>query len=73
MPYTDQLEAILIVASQANRDKPCKLLPDYRVGGSSLARLLEFQYGSLWIPRIQLRESTRETAERWRIEIDNTV
>ena len=66
-------EAILAVASRANGDKPCKLLPDYQVGGSSLARLLEFSDGTCWVARVRLRKSTAETFQRLQNEINTTV
>ena len=66
-------EAILTVASRANGDKPCKLLLDFKVGGSSLARLLEFSDGTCWVARVQLRKSTAETSQRLQNGIDTTV
>ena len=66
-------EAILTAASRVNGDKPCKLLPDCKVGGSSLPCLLEFRDGTRWIARVQLRKSTPETSQRLQNEIDTTV
>ncbi|KAI0891194.1 hypothetical protein F4806DRAFT_483926 [Annulohypoxylon nitens] len=45
-------EAICECASRANHGQPCKVLPDFTNGGSSLARLLEFQDGTRWIARV---------------------
>jgi len=65
--------AVCETASQVNGGQPCRALLDYTSGGSSLARLLEFQDGTRWIARIQLLRSTPETSRRLRIEIDTMV
>lgn len=62
--------AICESASRANGGQPCEALPDYTSGGSSLARLLEFQDGTRWIARVQLLKSTPETIRKLRTEID---
>ncbi|KAI5861921.1 hypothetical protein GGS23DRAFT_573791 [Durotheca rogersii] len=63
-------EAICESASRANSGRPCKTLPDCINGGNNLARLLEFQDGTRWVARIQLRESTPETSRKMQTEID---
>ncbi|KAI1413291.1 hypothetical protein F5Y13DRAFT_198541 [Hypoxylon sp. FL1857] len=40
------------IASQCNGGQPCKVLPKCTSGGTSLARLLEFQDGTYWVVRV---------------------
>ncbi|KAI0105193.1 hypothetical protein F4776DRAFT_647632 [Hypoxylon sp. NC0597] len=58
------------VASRTNGGQPCKALPKYTSGGTSLARLLEFQDGTYWVARVQLLEPTLETSRRLQNEVD---
>ncbi|OTA87036.1 hypothetical protein M434DRAFT_375989 [Hypoxylon sp. CO27-5] len=58
------------VASRANGGQPCKALPKYTSGGTSLARLLEFQDGTYWVARVQLLEPTPETSRKLQNEVD---
>ncbi|KAI0388352.1 kinase-like domain-containing protein [Xylariaceae sp. FL0594] len=63
-------EAICKTASRVNGGQPCKALPYYTHGGSSLVRLLEFEDGTRWIARVQLLKSTPNTAHKIQAEID---
>lgn len=66
-------EAICDTASRAYGGQPCRVLPNYTCGGSSLARLLEFQDGTRWVARIQLQKSDSEASRKLRVEIDTTI
>ncbi|KAH7303716.1 kinase-like domain-containing protein [Stachybotrys elegans] len=63
-------KAICDYASRANGGQTCLALPQYTHGGSSLARLLEFQDGTRWIARIQMLKPTTDILQRLRTEID---
>lgn len=63
-------KALCDIASRTNAGQSCKPLPAYTVGGSSLARLFEFQDGTCWIARVQMARSTLETSRRLRTDVD---
>lgn len=65
-------EALRTFASHVNGESLCKLFHPYTVGGSFLVRLLEFQDGTRWVARVQLRKSTPETSRKLLIDIDTT-
>lgn len=56
--------------SQTCTAQTCTARLEYTAGGSSLARLLEFEDGTLWIARVQLTRSTPETSFRAQTEVD---
>lgn len=60
----------LIAAATRAKGQPCTILPSYRAGRTSLARLLQFEDKTHWVARVQLRESTPESSRRLRVEID---
>lgn len=60
---------VLIAAAARAKGQPCTL-PSYRAGGTSLARLLQFEDETHWVARVQLRVSTPESSLRLRVEID---
>lgn len=62
--------AICKIASLARNSRRCTARPEYTYGGSSLARLLEFDDGTFWIARIQLARSTSQTSYRAQIDVD---
>lgn len=62
-------EAICDVASRS-RAQTCQVRPECTSGGSSLARLLEFQDGTLWVARVQLKNSTSKTSSKAQTDID---
>lgn len=62
--------AICNAASRARMSQPCTPRPEYTGGRSSLARLLEFEDGTLWIARIQLEKSSPQSSCRAQIDID---
>lgn len=63
-------KAICDYASRANGGQICQALPQYTHGGSSLARLLQFQDGTCWIARTQMLKSTTDTLRKLQTEID---
>ena len=57
-------KAVCDIASRARMSQNCTARPEFTSDGSHLARLLEFQDGTLWVARIELAVSTRETSSR---------
>jgi len=66
-------QAICERASLDNGGQPCELLSDCTCGGTSLARLLEFQDGTRWVARVPLVKPTPERIQRLRTEIDTMI
>lgn len=62
----------LISAATRAKGQSCTLLPQYRAGGTSLARASSDsrKEGSHWIARVQLHELTAESSQGLRVEID---
>lgn len=63
-------KAVSDAAPRARMSQACTARPEYTSSGSSLARLLEFEDGTLWIARIQLASTTAQTRGRAQADVD---
>jgi hypothetical protein len=54
------------------RNSKCQLSDKYNMGGLHIVRLLDFEDGTTWLARLQLRKGTAESCQRLIAEV-NTV